>query len=190
MMLTGVALVVFGVVGWVLSGSDEEGSPEAPLAVATTVTTTTPVTDDSVATLDDFELDLTPTSTTTPPVTDGSAPTPTSTPVLEETIEEFVGAFAAATEADDFEFVWSRMHPAVIERADGDEALCRAWVEREILALSDYQLLDVIDGPAPLGEIPDVFTAAISFTFEGESFDGLGQYAVVDGRFTWLGLCR
>ncbi len=189
MMLMGVVLVVFGVVGWVLSGPDEEGSPEPPLAVATTLASA-PVTDDSVATLDDFELDLTPTSTTPPPVTDDSAPTPPSTLVLVETIEEFVSAFAAATEADDFDFVWSRMHPAVIERADGDEALCRAWVEREILALSDYELLDVIDGPAPLGEVPDVFTAAISFTFGGESFDGIGQYAAVDGRFTWLGLCR
>jgi hypothetical protein len=187
MMVVGAALTVLGV-AWLLSDGE---SP--PTSVPEAVSTTAAVTDGSVATVEDL-LAGSPTATTSAPVTDDSvAPTtgpPRTTMAMQETLEQFVAAFGTATEADDFDFLWSRIHPAVIERAEGDEELCRAWVEREILALGDYQLLEVVDGPAPFGDLENVYTVAISFTFEGESFDGIGQYVAVDGRFLWLGQCR
>lgn len=186
MMVAGAVLTVVGVG---MSLADAEVQPAT--TVVATPTTTLAVTDGSVATVEDLLVGsptTVPAATTTSP--SSGTGSPSSTIVLEETIEEFVAAFGAATEAGDFDFVWSRMHPAVIDRADGDEELCRAWVEREILALSDYELGEVIEGPVAFGELEDVFTVAITFTFEGEPFDGIGQYAVVDGRFLWLGQCR
>jgi hypothetical protein len=187
MMVVGAMAAVLGV-AWLLSDAESPATtvPEA-------VSTTAAVTDGSVATVEDL-LASSPTAVTTAPVTDDSVATtaepPSTTMVMQETLEEFVAAFGGATDADDFDFLWSRIHPAVIERAGGDEELCRAWVEREILALGDYRLLEVVDGPVPFGELENVYTVAISFTFEGESFDGIGQYVAVDGRFLWLGQCR
>ena len=196
MMVAGAVVTIIGVALF-LSDADAPPTTTVPAAAATT---TVPVTDDSVATVEDL-LASSPTvttSTTVPeeavtaddPVDTTTTAPPPSTLALEETLEEFVAAFAAATEADDFDFVWSRMHPAVIERADGDEALCRAWVEREILALDDYALLDLIEGPAPFGDLDNVFTVAVTFSFQGEDFDGIGQYVADDGRLLWLGQCR
>jgi hypothetical protein len=106
-----------------------------------------------------------------------------------ETVEEFVELFAAALKAGDVEFVWRRLHPDVV--AQGGEALCRAWVENEIMGLSDYTLQDVTGGPDIVAGIPDVYSAAVSFVFQGQAFDdAVGQYALIDGTFRWLGVCR
>lgn len=169
LMVGGLTMVAVGVIGY-FGSTAVEGADREP-AVNTTTTATSPATTTSLIT------------TTTSP--------PTTTMTLEEaeTVEEFVLLFAAALEERDFDFVWQRLHPEVVEI--GGEDLCRAWVESEIMALSDYTLHEVTGGPETVNGIPDVYSAAVSFTYQGQVFDdGSGQYALVDGTFRWLGVCR
>ncbi len=176
MMIAGGLFVLVGVFGYLRS------DPSETAAVATT-TPAPPIVTSAPAT----------TVTTAPATTTTTlAPaTTTTTVVLEEaeTLEEFVLLFSAALDAGDVEFVWRRLHPDVVEV--GGEALCRSWVENEIMGLSEYTLFEVTAGPATVSGIDGVYSAAVSFVFQGERFDdAVGQFALVDGTFRWLGVCR
>jgi hypothetical protein len=136
-----------------------------------------------------------PTTTTTEATTTTSQPTTTTKP--PETVPKFVDRYRIALEEDDVDFLLRRLHPKVIE-AYGQER-CRNWVENEIVVLANYQLAGKVSGPVdqqftdPEGvpfAIADVFTAPVSFTFEGADFEAEAQFALVDGRIYWLGSCR
>lgn len=178
MMLVGGLLVAAGLVSYFAGG---DGTDLA--AASTTSTTSTTSTSTTSTTAPPAPTTSAVPSTTTPP-------TPTTVAMEEnETVEEFVDLFATALEQGDLDFVWRRLHPDVV--AVGGEELCRAWVEREIMALSDYRLLSITAGPALVSGIPDVYTAAVSFQYQGQVFDdGVGQFALVDGTLRWLGVCR
>lgn len=174
----GVVLILAGVVV-AMSGSPDEDtmasatSTTAPLP-STTVTSTT--------------ISRAATTTTTSLAT--------TTTVRPETVEEFVALFAAALDAGDRDFLMTRLHPAVV---DGfSDEVCEAWVGREIMGLSDYRLTEEPSGPIDKNvtvagqsvTIHDVYTAPVSFTFQGQSFDSSADFSVVDGVVHWLGSCE
>jgi uncharacterized metal-binding protein YceD (DUF177 family) len=111
-------------------------------------------------------------------------------------VEDFVAAYAAATEQGDADFLFDRLLPDLRD-AFGAE-LCRSWVEREILAVSDYQLTGAITGPSArtlsVGDtvipVESYYEAPVSFTFQGQSFDTMANWVVEDGTVYWIGECR
>lgn len=158
-----------------LGGSD---APEPTTTIAAPTTTTT----------------LAPTSTTTTTTTTVPATTTTTTP--PETLEEFVVAYRAALDSDDVAFLLDRLHPRILE-IQGEE-FCRAWVEREIIVLDNYQLAGEISGPAdqmfpaPDGSqfaIADTFSTTVTFTIQGASFESPALFALVESEMFWLGTC-
>jgi hypothetical protein len=164
-----------------------EPTTTAPEAVSTTTTSTVVMTTITLAPLV-TTTSLTSTTSSTTSTTAGNA--------TSETVEEFVVAFAAAIAASDVDFLFERLHPAVV--GGFGPALCRSWIEGEILLLGDYKLAGPVEGPrdqtfttpAGTGTIADAFSAPVSFVFQGQSFDGEGGFALVDGIVMWLGQCR
>ena len=170
----GAALILVGLL--MLGGSDEPEPTTTTLIAAPTTTTTT----------------LAPTSTTT--TTTVPATTTATTP--PETLEEFVVAYRAALDNDDVAFLVSRLHPRLIE-IQGEE-FCRAWVEREIIALDNYQIIGEISGPAdqmfpaPDGSqfaIADTFSTTVTFTIQDQNFESEAGFALVENVMYWLGTC-
>jgi len=169
---SGAALVLVGLL--MLGGSDEpEPTTTTTLIAAPTTTTTLP-----------------PTTTTT------TAPATTTTTTPPETLEEFVVAYRAALDSDDVAFLFGRLHPKVIE-TQGQE-FCRAWVERDVIVLDNYQVIGEISGPAdqmfpaPDGSqfaIADTFSTTVSFTIQGENFESEAGFALVESAMYWLGTC-
>lgn len=126
-------------------------------------------------------------------VPDGAAGAATSTTAAgAETVAGFVEGFAAAIEADDIDFLTSRLHPLVIELFG--EGACRAFVEGEILTLDGYRLAGEIAGPMVglVGgrEVPDYFTATTAFNYRGQPFETEASFALVDGEIRWFTECR
>ena len=111
-------------------------------------------------------------------------------------MEDFLVAFAAAIAAGDVDYLFDRLHPAVVG-GYGPE-LCRTWIEVEILQLVDYQLTGPVEGPvgqpfttpAGTGTIEDAYSAPVSFVFQGQLFDVVGGFALIDSEMHWLGECR
>jgi hypothetical protein len=170
----GLALMLLGLL--MLGGSDDPKPPTTTLTAAPTTT-------------------LAPTSTTTVPATT-TAPTTTTTTTPPETLEEFVAAYRLALDSDDVTFLFSRLHPKVIETQGAE--FCRAWIEREVIALDNYQIAGEISGPAdqmfpaPDGSqfaIADTFSTTVAFTIQGESFQREAGFALVDNVMYWLGTC-
>jgi hypothetical protein len=116
--------------------------------------------------------------------------------VVAETVEGFVERFAGAIATSDVDFLFDRLHPAVVG-GFGPE-LCRNWVEVEILQFSDYELAGPAEGPrdqsfstpAGTGVIEHAFAAPIRFTFHGQAFDAEGGFALIGLEMYWLGQCR
>ena len=156
------------------------GGPTAGARTTTSSTTTEPATTSS-------------STTTTQPATTTSS---TTTTEPAETVEEFVAALGAAIDAGDNAFVFSRLHPVVIE--SWGEDLCRGWVDREIMALAQYTLVSVDQGPltqtvtTPAGSvtITDFYSTTVTFRFEGEPFETTGAFGRLDGDMYYLGQCR
>jgi len=184
MMGVGVAMIVAGVL--TLGGED----PEPVASPATTTTTAAPETTTTTTT----EAPTTPTTTTSPPAT--TTTTTTTTTVPPPSVEDFIAEYATATESGDADFLFDRLLPQLRDTFGGD--LCRAWVEREILAISDYQLTGEVTGPTSRTltvaetEIPtdDYYEGPVAFTFQGEPFDTTAQWVIQDGRVYWIGVCR
>ena len=184
----GVLLIVAGLIG---GGATETvaadtSTTQAPSTTTTgaTATSTTGATSTTTAA---------PVETTT---SSTQAPATTTTTIAPETVEDFVTAFSAALDSGDRQFVGERLHPIVY---DGwGEDLCAAWIDGEIMSLSDYTLVQVNSGPldatvsTPNGSVPvaDVFAANVTFNFQGQSFDSTGSFALIDGVMYWLGQCR
>lgn len=175
--LVGVTLIVVGVL--MLWDSAQLQATTTTVLAAPTTTTTSPTT-------------TTATTTTTTTI---AATTTTTLP--PETVEAFVATYRAALDADDVEFLFGRLHPQIIE-IHGAE-LCRAWVEREVVALDNYEIVGEVAGPAderftaPDGSqfvVADKFSTTISFSFQGEPGESPADFALIEGVMFWLGTCR
>ena len=197
----GPVLVALGAVSLTIGLAGLLGGSDATTAAeSATPTTTGTVTASSVApattSTADTHATADPPSTTrvTTASTTSSTTSTTTTPI--ETIESFVLAYAAALEAGDSEFVFSRLHEATV---DGwGQALCTTWVDREIMALSDYRLVSVNAGPVtrifttPAGSVSldEFYDATVSFVFSGQTFESTGAFARIGTEIFWLGQCR
>jgi hypothetical protein len=203
----GGVLVLAGVVGLVTAGGDGVAAADAmsttsatPATTSTTVppTTTSPSETSSPAsvTTTSTSTTTTTTSTTTSSTTTTTTSTTTTTVVVSETVDEFVVLFAEAIAASDVDFLFDRLHPAVVGGFGPD--LCRNWVEDEILQFSNYELAGPAEGPrdqpfttpAGTGVIENSFSAPIKFTFQGQDFDAEAGFALVGTDMHWLGQCR
>jgi len=184
LMGLGLLMIVAGVL--TLGGGDPE--PVAGPTTTTTTTTTTTAAPETTTT----EAPTTTTTTSAPTTTT----TTTTTTEPPPSVEEFISAYATATEGGDADFLFDRLLPQLRDEFGAD--LCRTWVEREILAISGYQLTGEIAGPTSrtlnVGEtaIPtdDYYEAPVVFTFQGQSFDTTAQWVVQDGQVYWIGVCR
>jgi hypothetical protein len=165
---TGVALMVIGVlvalVGliWLLTGEFGDGELAAPTSTTAVAAATT--------------------STT-------GAPTTTTVPV--ETVEEFLASFRQALDADDLEFLFERLHP-IAKDAYGEE-LCRDFIEREIAILENYQATADPGDPrqqSVSGTEVQVYDVPVEFDFQGQHFEAVGTFALVDGRVHFFAECR
>ncbi len=116
--------------------------------------------------------------------------------MAREDVAGFIEAFSSALASRDTAFVEARLHPDVKD-AFGTE-LCRTWIEREIMALSDYQLISIDGGPVtkqltfPGGNrtVPDIYDVTVSFVFSGQTFTNPTDIALVGTQMYWLGECR
>jgi hypothetical protein len=192
MVGVGLVMIIAGVL--TLGGDDPEpvASPTTTTAAPAATTTTTAAATTTVAPTTTTSTTTTTTTTTTTATT--STTTTTTTP--PPSVEEFIAAYAAATEAGDADFLFERLLPQLRDAFGSD--LCRAWVEREIVAISGYQLTGTVSGPQDrtltVGEtsIPtsEYYEGPVAFTFQGEPFDTTAQWVVQDGRVYWIGVCR
>lgn len=187
----GVVMVLFGIADAL--GADDDAANSAAVATSATAATLAPATTTTLPATSTSPVgsSTTQTSTTTaPPTTTSTTTAPT------ETVEEFVLAFAAAIASGDVDFLVNRLHPAVV--GGFGPALCRTWIETEILELVDYQVTGPAVGPrtqtfttpAGTGTIEDAFSAPVSFLFQGQKFDAEGDFALVDSEMRWMGQCR
>ena len=189
MILGGVLVVVAGV-GWAMTaGGGSEPGLAAPtlLETVTIPPATTPTTTTTVAV-----------TTTTSQVVESttSLPPETTPPSGSELVAGFVPVFAQAIADGDLEYVLSRLHPDIVE-AFGDD-LCRNWVQRDILALGDYQLDGTVEGPStgsistPSGILTfaNRFSAPVTFTFSGRAYSVNADFVVVSGEVFFVGTCR
>jgi len=187
----GIVLVVAGLI--VKSGGDGEPIADAaPTTVSSTdptVTITAPATTPAPTTTTTVPA----TTATTPPATTGAATTTTAAPTTttlapDDAIRQFIMRYAAATDGDDAEFLYSTMHPTVI--AAGGEELCRNFVSAEIVLIMDYELTGPINGPVLLVGNVEGFQAEVSFSFQGRQFTDTAAFAVEDGSVFWFTTCR
>ena len=197
MVAFGVVVLIIGIVGS-LGGGDATAALEQPTPTTTTVVTTSAA---AVATTTSTPVTVDSPSTTQATTTTKAAPatttsTSTTTTIASETVESFVLAYAAALEAGDSSFVFSRLHPATI---DGwGETFCSTWVDREIMTLAGYSLVSVNEGPVtrvfttPAGSatVDNFYDATVSFVFSGQTFEVGGAFAQIGSEFYWLGTCR
>lgn len=191
----GAVLLVVGVVGLV-SGDDEpqtvavdsNATPE-PAATATPSEATATPEPEPTATPEPE-----PTPTPEPTATAEPEPTPTPEPAAE-TVEEFVVLFDEALAAGDLDFLYDRLHPVALEVGGIDG--CRAYVDDQFAAASDLVLSGVVTGPNEVLKqttdgsiaVPDEFTAEVTLTFQGQDFEIVAEYALVDGEMRWLSSC-
>lgn len=133
-------------------------------------------------------------STIPPSAVPATDPATTATPA--PSVEEFVVAYAAAIEAGDGDLLFSSLLPEIVDSLGDD--LCREWIEREILELRDYRLNGDIGDPAALTlvlgdvsiDVDQHVEVPVSFAFQGQTFDSIAAFAVVDDRVHWIGACR
>lgn len=193
----GVILIVAGVT----SDSGEDAATE-PESAATTVLGT--ATSDAVETTSTMPAtsSMAITSTTTAPSTtlettvssDDEQATPTTVqPIVEaQTVEEFFVEHVEAIESGDVDFLVSRLHPVVLGMPSAD--LCRAFIEREILALGNYRIAGDVAGPVSQevagSAVPELYSVPVTFEFQGQSFTGVATFAPVEAQMHWFTECR
>jgi hypothetical protein len=190
LMVAGVALIVFGLV-W-RAGSSAGSEIVAPATTGLSPTTEPePTTETTARTQQSTTTAPPPPSTTTtanPPTTTTTAPPPS--------IEDFITAYAAATESANTDFLFQRLLPGIVDVLGAD--LCRGFVANEITAISDYRLTGAVSGPSARSltvgdvqiDIDAYYEAPVSFTFQGQPFDATATFAVVDDLIYWIGECR
>ncbi len=218
-MAAGVLLVVVGVLGMVLgSGSGEDvdiaagtttsvittstdpptdDTSETPASVPPTTTAATTSTTSTTTSTTSTTTSTTSTTTSTTSTTTSTSVAPTTTLSIESAVSAFVQQFSLDIANRDTDALLATLNSAVV--LGSGEQLCRDFVEREILALGEYQLVGEITGPvskvietvAGTVTIDNIYETGVSFTFSGESFDSRADFVVdSDGRVSWLGVCR
>ena len=177
--------------------SSASGATTSP-STATTAAPTTSAAPSTTAPAAETTATTEPTTTTTTiaeTTTTTIAETTTTTIADSELIEAFIIEFAAALEAGDTDFVFSRLHPALVF-GFGTES-CRTWVETQIMGLGSYTQTGALVGPTngsmstPGGEavFDVVYSAPVSFTFSGATFDSNADFVVEDGVAYFTGPC-
>jgi hypothetical protein len=191
---TGIGLVAAGAIAIVIGFVGLLGSEDAPIAASTTApdpsSTTAPETTTSVATTAPSSTTTTVATTTTTT----TAPTTTTRPASDR-IEAFAAEFASALADGDTSFAYARLHPTVLAIFGAE--LCEAYVDREVALIQDYRIVGPVEGPTrrvyetPDGDVGvDVYEAAVTFTFQGQTVEATGAYAFVDGEVHWFTACR
>lgn len=183
MMVIGLGLFLFGIASLFGSGGDD------PEPVAGDSTTSIPT-----STTIEIEVTVPPPSTTatvSASTTTVEATTTTTTIDPGTLIEAFVVEFAAATAADDTEFLIQSIHPAVFETRD--QAVCDAFVGSDIILLDNYRLTGPVAGPETrtYGQMTiEVYTAPVAFTFQGSDFEAQAGFALSENGVGWLTACE
>jgi hypothetical protein len=192
LMILGGVLALVGLIGLLAGGGDDApvAAPDEPAPTTepeTTTTQATTTTAEETTTTTEAE-----TTTTTEAETTTTTQATTTTVAGGLLVEAFVPEFAGWIAAGDVDMLMASLHPVVFEMFDED--LCRAFVEREILALVDYRLAGDVSGPNAATfestRVENVYTAPVAFTFQGQDFDSEGQFAVEDGQVLWFATCR
>jgi hypothetical protein len=103
--------------------------------------------------------------------------------------------YAAWIADGDVGALFDSLHPDVVTAYGAD--VCRAFVAREILLLTEYAATGDVTGPTTKSVSTDmhsatidgIYTAGVSYVFQGQTFDALADFVVGDG-VTWLTACR
>lgn len=182
LMGLGAVLVVVSTIGWI--GQRGAAQPEAAPDSTTTTTVAETTTTSSTTTT---------TEATTTTTTEATTTTTVATTVVDEAalVEEFIPMYRIAIQLENVDFLFERLHPEVLTLSTPE--LCRDFIEREILALQEYEQIGPVEGPEvrDLGTgLESVYTVPVSFVFEGTSFEATAAYAVVDGEVRWFTECR
>lgn len=186
----GIAMIAIGIAGF---GESDETETFAAIP-ATPITSAAPTTATEAPPTTTSQAPPPPPTTATTTTTTSTTTTTTAAPL--PSIEDFVVAYAAATASGDANFLFENLLPSL--RDVFGEELCRGWVDREIVIITDYQLTGEVTGPIArtlnVGEttltVDQYYEAPVKFTFQGESFDTVATFAVQDGRVYWIGACR
>ncbi|MFQ5557129.1 MAG: hypothetical protein ACE5GB_06435, partial [Acidimicrobiales bacterium] len=113
----------------------------------------------------------------------------------EETVESFVAAFDEALRTQNLDFLFDRLHPVAL--AAVPPGVCETFIETQFVDAAGLELAGPVEGPTsitfdtPDGPVvvDDHYTAQVVLSFQGQSFDVQGAYALVDGRMHWLSSC-
>ncbi len=192
MMAIGGLIAIIGLV-WLLMGDfSDPVTASAPLTsdVPDTTAATTEAPPQTTTTALEATTTIAPTTTTAAPTTTTVPPT-TTTAVPDETVAEFLVAYREALDADDLDFLFDRLHPVV--KDSFGEQLCRDFVAREIAALDNYEATADPGEPVPrsiLGMSVQMYEVPIAFDFQGQHFEAVGTFALVDGRIHYFAECR
>ena len=195
--MAGAVIMGLGVIALVIAAigtftGDDTAATTTPGLAGTTVTTTAPTTSSPPATSAPTSSTTTPSTTTTT-----SMPTTTTTqpPLGPDDAEAFIAEFATAIAAGDVDFLMDRLHTVALGLSDPE--VCRAFVEREILALVDYRVAGPVTRQARTytvgGEsvvVDPLFEVPVLFTFQGQEFEGTAGLAEQDGAMRWFTECR
>jgi len=191
----GIGMVALGALLLVAGFATLGGADDEP-ATATPATTTTAAPADTTTTAA-APADTTTTTATTSTTTSTTTTTTTTTTTLPPpSIDDFILNYAAATDSGDGDFLFSTLLPQLRDAFGAD--LCRTWVDREILALSNYEQTGEVTGPIVRTlavneveiEVDNYYEAPVRFTFQGQSFDQTATFVVADGQVYWIGACR
>lgn len=178
----GLVLTVVGAVALLLGvGSSAPTGAVSDLSLITTTASTTSTSSTGGPTIGTSSTTLpTPTAPFTKP------------PASVELIEGFLDAFVEAIDEGDASFLTETLH-TLVPNQFGVE-VCEGFIEREILALSDYRTTGSVVGPEQrtvLGtSVTEFYEVPVSFVFQGQTFESLATFAVVDGRVMWFTECR
>lgn len=186
LMIGGLAMAFAGAVGWATSG---EG--DSPVAGASTTTTSTSTADRPDATTTSLNTNPTESEPERQPATTSTtvAPTTTTIDAIAE-IEAFVVDFAAAIEREDEDFLFDRLHSAVLTLFNETE--CRTFIEEQILQLENYRQTGDVTGPAPqtiADVVVDMYTTPVAFGFQGQDVTSDAAYAFEDSEVRWFTQC-
>lgn len=199
----GALLIVVGLVGSLVGRTavPAEAAGELPQVIETTTTSGIPTTTATTTTATTLPPPTTtlspppPTSQATTSTTRSSTTTTTTTLAPGQVIADFITAFGAAIAAEDVDWLFARLHPAMI--LGYGEDVCRGFIEDEILQLKEYTLRGAVTGPVAktletnVGSVTveGIYEAEITFVFQGQSFDADADF-VLNGETTWLATCR
>jgi len=104
----------------------------------------------------------------------------------------FFDAYVAAIDAGEVDFLFDTLHPLVLDQPTAD--LCRAFIEREILALENYRTNGDIGEPVSQDVagtiVPQLYSIPVAFEFQGQTFEGTATFAPVEGEMRWFTTCR